>query len=278
MTNLSNTEPPASPDYQAIKNKQNATWASGDYSKIGIMLQIVGEELAEAMKLTPEANALDVAAGNGNASLAMARRRYKVTSTDYVGDLLARGKARAEAEGLDIQFQVADAEALPFDDASFAGVVSTFGVMFAPNQRAAAAEMIRVCHPGGRIGLANWTPDGFIGALLTTIGGHVPPPAGLQSAARWGTRDFLQAEFGAAAASIDIELKQFNFRFPSAQVLVDFFRTWYGPVHKAFAALEGEQQKALEADMLALMARFNSASDGTAIIASDYFEVIITKA
>ncbi len=150
--------------------------------------------------------------------------------------------------------------------------------MFAPNQRAAAAEMIRVCHPGGRIGLANWTPDGFIGALLTTIAGHVPPPAGLQSAARWGRRDFLEAEFGAAAASIDIELKQFNFRFPAAQVLVDFFRTWYGPVHKAFAALEGEQQKVLEADMLALMARFNSASDGTAIIASDYFEVIITKA
>lgn len=208
----------------------------------------------------------------------MARRCYQVTSSDYVGDLLARGEARAKAEGLDnITFQIADAEALPFDDASFDGVVSTYGVMFAPNQLAAAAEMSRVCKPGGRVGMANWTPEGFIGQLFKTLGQYIPPPAGVQSPARWGTRDFLEAQFGADAASIDITVKPFKFRYGSPQAFVDFFRTWYGPVHKAFLALDEAQQEALAADIVALIERFNTASDGSAIVSSDYAEVIITK-
>ena len=189
MTNLTTTHP----DFTAIKQKQNAAWGSGDYSKIGSTLQLVGEELAEAIDLPVGAKMLDVAAGNGNVSLALARRLYNVTSSDYVGALLERGKARAEAEGLELNFQIADAEALPFEDGAFDGVVSTYGVMFAPNQEAAAAEMNRVCRSGGRIGLANWTPEGFIGQLFKTLGQFVPPPPGVQSPARWGTRDFLEA-------------------------------------------------------------------------------------
>ncbi|GJM01748.1 MAG: hypothetical protein DHS20C08_02490 [Rhodomicrobium sp.] len=274
MTNLALSE---QPDYTAIKTKQNAAWSSGDYAKVGITLQLVGEELAEAMALPFGSRALDVAAGNGNATLAMARRWYKVTSTDYVADLLARGRARAEAEGLDVDFQVADAEALPFEDGQFDAVVSTYGVMFTPNQSASAQEMNRVCRSGGRIGLANWTPESFIGQLFKTLGKYLPPPPGLQSPARWGTKEFIEAEFGADAADISMTLKQFNFRYQSPQQFIDFFRTWYGPVHKAFLALNEEDAKALEAEMMTLIESINIATDGSAIIPADYQEILITK-
>lgn len=265
------------PDFTAIKAKQNAAWSSGDYSKVGVTLQLVGEELAEAMNLPIGAKALDVAAGNGNISLAMARRLNKVTSTDYVADLLLRGKARAEAEGLDIEFKLADAEALPFDDGQFDAVASTFGVMFAPNQAAAAAELCRVCRSGGRIGLANWTPDGFIGQLFKTLGRYVPPPQGVQSPARWGTREFIEAQFGAEAADIKMTRKAFMFRYPSARSFVDFFRNWYGPVEKAFLSLDSEDAKALEADIITLVEDLIISTDGSAIFPSSYQEILITK-
>ena len=272
------TGAPLTPDYSAIKQKQNAAWSSGDYAQVGVTLQLVGELLAEAMDLPFGAKVLDVAAGNGNVSLAMARRGYQVTSSDYVGDLLARGQVRAEAEGLSLTFQEADAENLPFDDGAFDGVVSTFGVMFTPNQDQSASELMRVLKAGGKIGLANWTPDGFIGQLFKTLGAFVPPPPGVQSPARWGTQEWLEASFGAKAAKMSITPRAFQFRYQSPEAFVDTFRAIYGPVHKAFLTLEADKQEALTNDIIALIGRFNSATDGSALIASDYLEVIIEKA
>ncbi len=275
--NIAATET-ATPDYAAIKAKQNATWASGDYAQIGVTLQIVGEQLAETMDLPAGATVLDVAAGNGNATLAFARRWCRVTSTDYVDALLAKGRARAEAEGLQIAFEIADAEALPYASGSFDAVASTFGVMFAPNQAKAASELVRVCGAGGKIGLANWTPAGFIGHLFKTLGGHIAPPAGVQSPAQWGRRDWLDTTFDAQASSIDVTERDFMFRYKSAAHFVEVFRTLYGPVHKAFLALPEDQQRALDADLHETIARFNTATDGTMRVPSRYAEVVITKA
>ncbi len=272
-----NTNGNPSPDYAAIKTKQNAAWGSGDYSKIGVKLQIVGETLAEAIDLPFGAKVLDVAAGNGNVSLALARRDYQVTSTDYVAELLERGRNRAKAEDLELDFQVADAEALPFEDESFDGVASTFGVMFTPNQEQSATELMRVCKPGGRIAMANWTPEGFIGQLFKILGQFVPPPAGVQSPARWGTESWLSEVFGSQAADISITPKIFQLRFADAKSFVDTFRAIYGPVHKAFLALDPAKQGALEAEMIALIKRFNTSTDGTALVAAEYLEVVIEK-
>lgn len=264
------------PDFDAIKTKQNAAWASGDYAVVGTTLQIVGESLADKIDLPPGATVLDVAAGNGNISLAMARRWHKVTSTDFVPSLLAKGKIRSQAENLEIAFETADAEALPYQDASFDCAVSTFGVMFAPNQKQAASELMRVCKPGGAIGLANWTPSGFIGQLFKTLGRHVASPAGVQSPALWGDMDWLQGTF-ASAATIDCELREFTFRYRNAEHFIDVFRTLYGPVHKAFLALNADGQTALEQDIVALIKRMNTAKDGSVRIPSDYLEIVITK-
>jgi SAM-dependent methyltransferase len=268
----------AVPDYAAIKTRQNAAWASGDYSRIGTTLQVTGESLAEAMDLPPGAKVLDVAAGNGNATLAFARRWCAVTSTDYVETLLARGRVRAEAEGLNIAWQMADAERLPFAEASFDAVVSTFGVMFAPDQATAAAEMLRVCRPGGRIGMANWTPEGFIGQLFRTLGKHVPPPAGVRSPALWGSRPWIEETFGGSARAIAVHDRSFVFRYLSPAHFIEVFRLWYGPVHKAFLALDPAGQAALAADLHALIERFDTATDGTMRVPSDYSEVVITRA
>ena len=216
---------------------------------IGTTLQIVGEQLAEACDLRWDERVLDVAAGNGNATLAAARRGCKVTSTDYVAALLDRGVERARAERLEVKFQVADAEALPFDDESFDAVLSTFGVMFSPDQEKAASELVRVCRRGGRIGLANWTPEGFIGQMFKTLGAHLPPPAGLKPPSRWGVEAQLHALFGAHAAELAVTPRVFTFRYRSAAHFIDVFRTWYGPVHKAFAALPADSALALERDL-----------------------------
>lgn len=264
------------PDYTAIKTKQNAAWASGDYAVVGTTLQIVGENLAEALDLAPGAEVLDVAAGNGNATLACARRWHRVTSTDYVQGLLDKGRARAAAEGLDVEFRLADAEALPFADARFDAAVSTFGVMFAPNQARAAAELRRVTRPGGRIGLANWTPQGFIGQLFRTLGGHVAPPPGVQSPALWGDEDWLRETFE-GTRRIAITRRSFAFRYRDAEHFVDVFRTLYGPVHKAFLALDETGQKTLDADIRALVARMNVATDGSMRVPGEYLEVVVTR-
>jgi SAM-dependent methyltransferase len=268
---------PPPPDLPAVKARQQAAWSAGDYAVVGTTLQIVGESLCEAVDLQAGQRVLDVAAGNGNASLAAARRWCSVVSSDYVPALLARGRERAAAERLEIEFREADAEALPFADGSFDAVLSTFGVMFTANQESAAAELARVCRPGGRIGLANWTPDGFIGELFRTIGRHVPPPAGLRSPALWGTRQRIEELFGTAAASIRTEARIFNFRYRSAEHWLEVFRGYYGPLLKAFGALDASAQSALRDDLLALVGRFNRAGEGTMVVPSEYLEIVIDR-
>jgi len=265
------------PDFAAIKARQQATWASGDFAVIGTTLQIVGESLAEAVDVRAGERVLDVAAGNGNATLAAARRFAEVTSTDYVPALLDKGRERARAEGLPVQFQVADAEELPFGNGRFDVVLSTFGAMFTPDHGRAAREMLRVLRDGGRIGMANWTPEGFIGRLFKVIGAHLPPPAGLRSPALWGTEPHLVALFGAQAGDIRCERRHFNFRYRSAAHWVQVFRDFYGPTHKAFAALAGAAGEALERDITTLLEQMNTAGDGSLVVPGEYLEVVITK-
>jgi ubiquinone/menaquinone biosynthesis C-methylase UbiE len=268
---------PAPADLGALKTKQHAAWSSGNYAIVGSTLQIVGEQLCEALDLKSGSKVLDVAAGNGMASLAAARRWCEVISTDYVPDLLERGKARAVAEGWSIKFMEADAEDLPFEGDQFDVVLSTFGVMFTPNQDQAAAELLRVCRPKGKIGLANWTPDGFIGQVFKTLGKYLPPPAGARSPAMWGTRTRLAEMFEASASSVKAESRIFNFRYRSADHFLDVFRTYYGPVLKAFAALEPAKQEELQDDLHALIVRMNRSGDRTMVVPSEYLEVVITK-
>jgi ubiquinone/menaquinone biosynthesis C-methylase UbiE len=263
-------------DYGAIKQRQQAAWASGDYAVVGTTLQIVGEQLCEALDLRPGASVLDVAAGNGNATLAAARRFGDVTSTDYVEHLLDKGRQRAQAENLPVNFAVADVEDLPYGDASFDYVLSTFGVMFAPHHEQAAAEMLRVVRSGGRIGLANWTPEGFIGQVFRTLGKHVAPPAGVRSPALWGDRKHLETLF--AGHRLLVSARTFAFRYRSAAHFLDVFRTYYGPVHKAFLSLDEAGRTALQRDLTVLLESFNTATDGTLQIPSAYAEVIVEKA
>jgi SAM-dependent methyltransferase len=268
---------PSAADFPAVKARQHAAWSTGNYAVVGTTLQIVGEALCEALDVRAGNRVLDVAAGNGNATLAAARRWCEVTSTDYVAALLDAGRARAQAEGLDVRFQEADAEALPFDDASFDIVMSTFGVMFTPDQERAAAELMRVCKPGGKIGLANWTPDSFIGQVFKTIGKYIAPPAGVKSPALWGTEARLAELFGANAARIHATSRQFVFRYRSPAHFIEVFRTYYGPMNKAFAALEGERQAAFLDDLMALMDSRNRSGDDSLVLPSDYLEVVVER-
>jgi ubiquinone/menaquinone biosynthesis C-methylase UbiE len=258
----------AQPDLAAVKQRQHGAWSSGDYAIVGTTLQIVGEQLCETLDLRSGSKVLDVAAGNGNVTLAAARRWCDVTSTDYVPALLERGRERAAAEHLSIEFRVADAEALPFQDSTFDVVVSTFGVMFTPDQDKAASELARVCKSGGKIGLANWTPQGFIGQLFKTIGKHLPPPPGVKSPALWGTQARLEEMFGRQASDIVAEPRMFVFRYRSPDHWLDVFKSFYGPMLKAFAALDEKGQAALRRDLLALVGEFNHAADGTVVVHS----------
>jgi SAM-dependent methyltransferase len=271
------SQQPVQPDLGALKARQQGAWSSGDYAVVGTTLQIVGEQLCEALDLRSGQKVLDVAAGNGNATLAAARRWCDVVSTDYVPSLLARGQSRAAAEGLSVKFEEADAEALSFADAGFDAVVSTFGVMFTPDQDKAASELLRVCKRGGKIGLANWTPDGFIGQVFKTLGKYLPPPAGAKSPALWGTEARISDMFGPAAASINTERRHFVFRYRSPDHFLDVFKNYYGPMLKAFAALDPTNQQGLRNDLLALIGRMNRAEDGTMVVPSEYLEIVITK-
>ena len=267
------------PDLETVKARQRVAWSSGDYAVIGTTLQIVGEELCESLALDVRAGqkVLDVAAGNGNASLAAARRWCEVVATDYVPALLERARERAVAERLAIEFREADVEALPFADGSFDVVVSTFGVMFAPDQARAAAEMLRVCKPGGKIGLANWTPEGFIGRVFKTVGKHVPPPAGVKSPALWGSQARIVELFEPHARSIATAPRSFVFRYRSPEHWLEVFQTYYGPVLKAFAALAPSAQAALERDLLALAHEGNRATDGSMVVPSEYLQIVIVR-
>jgi len=272
---LSNIAPAA--NFGAVKARQQVAWSTGNYAVVGTTLQIVGETLAEALDLRAGEYVLDVAAGNGNATLAAARRFCNVTSTDYVPALLESGRRRALAEGHVIEFREADAEQLPFADDSFDVVMSTFGVMFTPDQEKAASELVRVCRPGGRIGLANWTPGSFIGQVFKTIGKYLLPPAGIKSPSLWGTPARIQELFGESAKAIKAEERKFNFRYRSPEHFIDVFRTWYGPMNKTFAALDATRQREFTAELIALMNQGNRATDGGLVLPSEYLEVVIER-
>jgi SAM-dependent methyltransferase len=276
MSAVISTSSPAI-DLAAVKGRQQIAWSAGDYAVVGTTLQIVGESLCEALDLRAGERVLDVAAGNGNATLAAARRWCDVVSTDYVPALLERGRARASAECLAVQFEHADAENLPYADHSFDVVLSTFGVMFTPNQEKAATEMARVCRSDGRIGLANWTPTSLIGELFKLMGRYVPPAAGVKSPALWGTEARLRELFGDRVDSIAIEPRHFVFRYRSAAHWLEVFRTFYGPMQKAFGALDAAKQESLAADLIALAERFNRATDGSLVAPGEYLEVVITR-
>jgi ubiquinone/menaquinone biosynthesis C-methylase UbiE len=273
--NVQSAVPPTT-DLATIKGRQQVAWGSGDYAVVGTTLQIVGESLCEAIDLRSGQKVLDVAAGNGNATLAAARRFADVTSTDYVGALLERGRERAAADRLAVTFQEADAESLPFKDGTFDVVLSTFGVMFTPNHEQAASELLRVCRKGGKIGLANWTPESFIGQLFKTIGKFVPPAPGVRSPALWGNLAHLERLFD-TGGTVSTASRHFAFRYRSPKHWLDTFRDYYGPVLKAFAAIDPPARIELETELLALMNRFNTAKDGTLVVRSEYLEVIVTK-
>jgi SAM-dependent methyltransferase len=263
------------PDLDAVKQRQQAAWSSGDFAVVGARIVIVAEQLCDTADLRAGWNVLDVATGSGNAAIAAARLGCNAVGVDYVPALLARGRERAAAEGLSVELLEGDAEALPFADDSFDGVVSVFGSMFAPDHEQAASELLRVCRPGGTVALASWTPDGFIGELFSTVGAHVAPPAGVPSPMLWGTESHLRKLFGDGIASLEVAERTFTFRFESAEEFVLFFRTWYGPTLKAFAALEGGARDALERDLVALVRDWDRlGGNGAIAIPSTYAEAV----
>ncbi len=265
-------------DLSAAKAKQKIAWTAGDYAVVGTTLQIVGETLCEAVDLRAHERVLDVAAGNGNAALAAARRFAHVTAVDYVPALLRQAQVRAEAERLPLELREGDAENLAFDDGSFDVVLSTFGVMFTPDQERAARELLRVCRSGGRIGLANWTPEGFIGRLFKLIGRRVPPAPGVRPPSAWGTEARIEELFGGGAKRIRATERKFVFRYASPAHWIDVFRTYYGPVHKAFAALDAEGQAALETELAELLRSLDVSAGASLVIPSEYLEVVIERA
>jgi ubiquinone/menaquinone biosynthesis C-methylase UbiE len=271
---MTTTQPP---DLTSIKGRQQKAWSSGDYGKVGVTLLVMAELLSEAVDLHPGQRVLDVACGNGNASLAAARRFCEVIGIDYVPMLLDEGRQRAKAEGLAVDFRESDAEEIPFPDASFDVVLSTLGSMFAPNQEKAAGELLRVCKPGGTIGMVNWVPDGYVGDLFRTMSKHVPPPPGLKPPFKWGTEEGLRELFGDSIGSLKTWRRSFMWRHPSAQHHVEFMRGYYGPLYKAYEALDEEGQKALEEDLISVVEHYNRSGDGTAVWPGDYLEVVATR-
>ena len=269
-------ESPA-PDLGAIKERQQQTWSTGDYARVGNLLVLMGENLCEAVDLRSSQRVLDVATGSGNTAISAARRFCETTGIDYVPELIEQARERARAEHLNIAFEVGDAENLPYPDASFDAVLSTVGVMFTPDQEKAASELLRVCKPSGRIGLANWTPDGFIGNVFRTVGKHVPPPPSIKPPPLWGTEERLGELLGDGASSLDITRRTYDFHYTSADHFVEYFRSYYGPIYKAFASLDNEGREALEKDLKNLLDYWNVSGDGTVVLPSDYLEVVVVR-
>jgi SAM-dependent methyltransferase len=265
------------PDLAAVKQRQQQTWASADYAAVAARIVPMAEGLAQNAGLRAGDRVLDVATGSGNAALAAARCGCEVTGVDYVPSLLERARARSAAEGLEIEFAEGDAENLAFPDASFDAVLSCLGVMFTPDQERAAAELVRVYKPGGTIGLVNWTPAGFIGQLLRTVGKHVPPPAGVRPPPQWGTEERLRELLGDAVSRLDMQRRTFVFRFRSPDDFATFFRDNYGPVHKAFGALDEPGRERLYDDLTAL-AREHDREEGPSVaMPAEYLEVVATR-
>jgi ubiquinone/menaquinone biosynthesis C-methylase UbiE len=268
---------PQTPNLTTIKVRQQKTWTSGDYARIGNSLVIMGERLSEAVDVRPGQKVLDVATGSGNTAISAARRFSMATGIDYVPELIEQARERAQAESLDVAFDVGDAENLPYPNASFDVVLSTVGVMFTPDQERAAKELLRVCKPGGKIGLANWVPDGYVGNMLRTVGKHVPPPAGVKPPTLWGTEDRLRELLGEEVSSIESRRRTYVFRYLSANHFIEQFRSYYGPVHKAFESLDEDGRDALENDLKELIGEWNISGDETVLLPSDYLEVVAVR-
>jgi SAM-dependent methyltransferase len=263
-------------DIATVKQRQRAAWASGDYAAVGTRFPLTAELLCEAVDLRAGERVLDVACGSGNAALAAARRFCRVTGIDYVPALLERARLRATAEGLEVTFQEADAEDLPFPDGQFDAVLSTCGAMFAPDQERTARELLRVCRPGGRIGMVNWTPDSYVGALFRAIGRHVPPPPGVRPPVLWGTEERLRELFG-PEVTITAPRRAFLWRFPSAEHQAMFFATCYGPANKALAALGAADAASLRAEMVETVREFDVSDDDTLVLRMDYLEAVVRR-
>ena len=271
------TDQSQAPNLTAIKDRQQKTWTSGNYARIGNTLVIMGELLCEAVNVHAGDKVLDVATGSGNTAISAARRFCDTTGIDYVPELIEHASERAEVEGGEVSFEVGDAEDLPYPDASFDVVLSTLGVMFAPDQEKVAEELLRICRPGGKIGLANWTPDGFIGNMFRTLGKHVPPPPGIKPPPLWGTEERLRELLGQGVASLEVRQRSYMFRYPSARHFVEYFRSYYGPMLKAFEALDPDGQAALAKDLEELLEHWNTSGDATLIVPSDYLEVVAVR-
>jgi SAM-dependent methyltransferase len=264
-------------DLAAVKARQQKTWASGDFAVIAALIQATAEHLVESADLQAGWRVLDVATGSGNAALAAARCGCEVTGVDYVPELLERGRRRAEVEGLGIEFREGDAEALPFADGAFDAALSIYGVMFAPDQERAARELVRVVRPGGRIAVASWTPEGFIGAMFKVVSKFVPPPAGLRPPVRWGTEAGVRDLFGDALSALDMKRRDFVFRFRSAHEFVEVFRRFYGPTLKAFEAVGAAGAPQLAAELEALAREWNRNGGEPIAIPGEYLEVVAVK-
>lgn len=274
---MTGTQEAIRPDLGAVKHRQQQMWASGDFHAVATLIQPVADALIDVLDPQAGWRVLDVACGSGNAAMAAARAGCDVVGVDYVPALLERGRRRAEAEGLEVDLIEGDAEAIPFPDASFDAVVSVFGSMFAPDQAKAARELARVCRPGGRIGLATWTPDGFIGEMLKTVAAHVPPVPGIASPILWGTEAHLRSLFAETVDSLESTERTFTFRFRSADAFVDYFRAYYGPTLKAFEAVGEDGAGRLHADLAALVARYAGTEDGPVAIRARWLETVATR-
>ena len=277
MTSTLNAPPLPQPDLHAVKQRQQQTWASGDFAVVAARIVLVAEQLCDTADLHAGWRVLDVATGSGNAAIAAARLGCTAVGVDYVPALLEQGRLRAAAEGLAVELLEGDAESLPFPDASFDAVTSVFGCMFAPDHAQAAAELLRVCRPGGTVALASWTPQGFIGELFQTVGAHVPPPAGVPAPMLWGSEGHVRDLFGDGIRSLEVTERTFTFRFRSAEEFVTFFRRWYGPTLKAFASLEGDAQDALERDLVELARRFDRLGVDAIAIPATYTETVAVR-
>jgi SAM-dependent methyltransferase len=264
-------------DLAELKRRQQAAWSTGDFGVIGAKLVIVSETLCEAVDLRAGERVLDVACGHGNTALAAARRSAPAVGVDYVPSLLARARERAAAERLEVEWREGDAEELPVEDGAFDVVLSTFGVMFAPDQPRAAQELLRACRPGGRIGLACWTPDGAVGEMFRTVARHVPPLPGAPSPTRWGTEDGLAELLGDGVSELRAERREFVQRYASVAHWLEVFRTWFGPIRALFAALDEDGQAALARDLEELLRRQDRSGGGSLVVPSEYLEVVATR-
>jgi ubiquinone/menaquinone biosynthesis C-methylase UbiE len=267
----------AAPDLTQVKRRQQQMWASGDFHAVAALIQPVADVLCDAVDLQAGWRVLDVATGSGNAAIAAARCGCDVVGIDYVPDLLVRGRRRAEAEGVPVLLLEGDAEAIPFPDAGFDAVLSVYGAMFAPDHRQTAAELTRVCTPGGKIGLATWTPDGFVGEMLKVVAGHVPPVPGVASPLLWGSKQYVSDLLGDEIDALTCTERIFTFRFRSAEGFVDYFRSFYGPTLKAFEAVGDAGADALYADLVNLVRRHAGTNSGPVSIPATWLETVATR-